>query len=312
MKTFTTNELKTYGKGMRQMKRVAPLALSVLLLGAMNVNADETQNPVVTSQTEEQAPTFVQVAGKISSSETLTNGLIRFYNDDEENPFSFTLKDSTLVFDKKGNEVELKEGDVVTLYMPSNQPMIMIYPPQYSPAVVIVGEDAEPNFVKVTQFDENFLSEDQQLKLNIGEDTVIVNSDGEEVDKAEVYKQRAIVFYNMTTRSIPAQTTPSKIVVFTDEMAKLAKLDAIIGEDIYEVQGKQMVPLRKIAEGFGYKVEATKNGAILSKGPVTYTLTRGQKMYGYNKALGYFEVAPELLEYGKTYVEYEFALELIK
>ena len=72
------------------------------------------------------------------------------------------------------------------------------------------------------------------------------------------------------------------------------------------------MPLRKVADGLGYKVEATTNGAIISKRSLSYTITFGEKPYGYNKSILQFEVAPELLEYGKTYVEYDFALQLTK
>ncbi|MEG0473310.1 MAG: stalk domain-containing protein, partial [Solibacillus sp.] len=115
----------------------------------------------------------------------------------------------------------------------------------------------------------------------------------------------AIVFYGATTRSIPAQTSPDKIVVFpkvTDEIVAEegekaavleeakevnevvveeakeqaavkeeakeidAKIAALIGKDIREVDGKVMIPLRKVAEGLGFKVDTTttKTGAIVS------------------------------------------------
>ena len=38
-----------------------------------------------------------------------------------------------------------------------------------------------------------------------------------------------------------------------------------------------MVPLRLIAEKLGFKVEVTPKGAIVSKGALSYTITRGQK-----------------------------------
>ena len=173
---------------------------------------------------------------------------------------------------------------------------------------VIVGckitEESASNFVKVAQFDNNFVSEDKQLKLNISDDIVIVNEKGERTSKDEVIKQNTIVFYGSTTKSIPAQTTPYKLIVFpktenpyveenpeTTETIDTTKLDALIGKDFYIVKGKKMVPLRKVAEGLGYHVEATTKGVIISKGAPSYTITRGEKTYGYNKSLRQFEVA---------------------
>ncbi|BAQ10865.1 hypothetical protein OXB_2394 [Bacillus sp. OxB-1] len=89
-------------------------------------------------------------------------------------------------------------------------------------------------------------------------------------------------------------------------------IETIIASDSYEVEGTKMVPLRLLAEELGYKVESTGNGAILSKGALSYTITRGEKAYGYNKALRYFDVAPALLEPSKTYVPMEFIEQLMK
>lgn len=322
-----------------------------------NKDNDATEMTPSTEVTE-VAP-FTNVKGAIGSVEKLTNGKIQFSVTDENNPFNFTTDKNTIVLDKKGNKVELKKGDKVTIYSHANQPMLLIFPPQYSPAVVIVEDEKSPTNVVVSDFNEDFINTENNLKLNISEDTVIVNVEGEKVGKEAILENHhAIVFYGATTRSIPAQTTPEKIVVFpkvtdeivaeegekaavleeaqevneaveeaqevvvektqekadvTEEAKEIdAKIAALIGKDIREVNGKVMVPLRKVAEGLGFKVESIKTGAIVSKGALSYTITRGEKMYGYNKALMQFEVAPALLEPGKTYVEYDFALQLLK
>ncbi|MGE7021697.1 stalk domain-containing protein [Solibacillus cecembensis] len=290
----------------------------------------------------EVAP-FTNVKGAISSVEKLANGTTQFSVTDENNPFHFTTDKNTIVLDKKGNKVELKKGDKVSMYMHANQPMLLIFPPQYSPAVVIVEDEKSPTNVVVTDFNEEFINKENDLKLNISDKTVIVNAKGEKVGKeALLENHHAIVFYGATTRSIPAQTSPDKIVVFpkvTDEIVAEegekaavleeakevnevvveeakeidAKIATLIGKDIREVDGKVMVPLRKVAEGLGFKVDTTttKTGAIVSKGALSYTITRGEKTYGHNRALAQFEVAPALLESGKTYVEYDFALQLL-
>lgn len=308
------------------MKKIAPLALSALLLGTVSVSAQQIDETTEVTEVVQQSAAFIQINGKISSIDSSSGDSKRYFNDSETNPFHFSVNNSTIILDQKGNVVDLKQGDNVTLFVLADQPMIMIYPPIYSPAVVIVGDEAASNFVKVAQFDKNFVSEDNQLKLNISEDTVIVNAKGERVSKDEVTKQNAIVFYGPTTKSIPAQTSPSKIIVFPKleddyveekptpekpETIDTTKLEALIGKDFYTVKGKKMVPLRYVAEGLGYYVQGI-DGSILIKGASTYTIKRGEKTYSYNKSLRQFEVAPALLEYGKTYVEYDFALELLK
>ena len=62
------------------------------------------------------------------------------------------------------------------------------------------------------EFDDNLESLDGTLKLNIGRSTEIVTSNGQPYD-CSLAAQTLIVYYGVTTRSIPAQTTPRKIIV---------------------------------------------------------------------------------------------------
>ncbi|MGN7477260.1 stalk domain-containing protein [Solibacillus silvestris] len=300
------------------MKKIAPLALSALLLGTVSVGAEQPTNLEGIEQSVKDAA-FSKQTGKITAVEQRENAKL-FAVGEEDNVFNFYVDDKTLVFDQEGNEVELQVGDTISLYVFANQPMILIYPPQYSPQVVIVEKENSIGTVKVAQFDDNFLSDDGELKLNLHEKSVIVDTNGEKIEAKNLKNYSAIVFYKMTTKSIPPQTSPEKIVVFpkledyynVETPAIAPEISAIIGDDYKEVDGETMVPLRIVAEGLGYKVASTGNGAILSKGPVSYTITRGEKAYGYNRALNYFDVAPALLEKNKTYVQYDFALELLK
>lgn len=298
------------------MKKIAPLALSALLLGSVAAYAEQPTTEGVQETMKQSA--FVQQTGKVTAVENFGEGKL-FIVDQQDNLFHFYVDEKTLVFDNTGKKVDVKVGDTISLSIYANQPMIMIYPPRYTPPVVIVQTE-QAGFVKVDQFDENNVSFDGELKLNINEETVIENAKGEKVAASELKNYSALVFYGPTTRSLPPQTAPEKIVVFptledlyaqpTPDIApEIAK---IIGDDYKEVDGQIMVPLRKVAEELGFKVASTGKGAIISKGALSYTITRGDTTYGYNKALGKFEVAPQLLEKNKTYVEYSFALELLK
>ena len=298
------------------MKKIAPIALSALLLGSVAAYAEQPATEGVQETMKQSA--FVQQTGKVTAVENFGEGKL-FIVDHEDNLFHFYVDEKTLVFDNTGKKVDINVGDTISLSVYTNQPMIMIYPPRYTPPVVIVQTE-EAGFVKVDQFDKDHLSVDGELKLNVNDETVIENAKGEKVAADELKNYSAIVFYGPTTRSLPPQTAPTKIVVFptledlyaepTPDIApEIAKL---IGDDMKEVDGQMMVPLRKVAEGLGFKVSSTGKGAILSKGALSYTITRGEKTYGHNKALGKFEVAPQLLENKKTYVEYNFAVELVK
>lgn len=205
-----------------------------------------------------------------------------------------------------------------TAYVDSSKPVILIYPPQYAPEVIIV-ETEEVGFVNVSTFDENFINKENTLKLNIAEDTVITNRAGEKLTQADVINKEAVVFYTISTRSIPAQTTPSKIVVLDSEEQSTTPppivevediISEIIAHDHYEIAGVKMVPLRILAEELGYTVKSTGNGAILTKGNASYEITRGQKEYAHNRAIKQLEAAPALLEKNKTYVPQAFIYSL--
>ena len=91
----------------------------------------------------------------------------------------------------------------------------------------------------------------------------------------------------------------------------MAAIQTIIKNDFYEVNGVTMIPLRLIAEKLGWTVTSTGKGAILTKENATFTITRGDKLYGYNRAVDYFKEAPALLELTKTYVPVEFVERLL-
>lgn len=309
-----------------KMTKVVPFAMSALLIGGAVVAPTALANEgkaVVTNATDNNEqnpqvqPIFIKIAGTIESVEKRDDST--YYTvKEEDNTNVFVVNDETLVFDNTGKKVKLQKGDKVTAYTYANKPMLMIYPPQYNPEVIIV-ETKEMGIVEVDFFNKELVNTDNTLKLNVGKETELLSLSGKKVKAEDLAEQHLLVFYTIATMSIPAQTPPSKVVVL-DTIAQepgevdpsKAAVQEIINKDFYEVEGTKMVPLRLIAEELGFKVESTGNGAIISKGALSYTITRDQKEYGYNKALRYFKVAPALLEPTKTYVPVEFVEELMK
>lgn len=315
-----------------KMTKVVPFAMTALLVGsAMGVptaSASEVEAVVNTSETNEQQaqPVFVKVTGKVENVDVRDNATYYTVVEGEQTNFVVVDKDS-LVFDNMGKEVKLQKGDKVSAYSYAKKPMLAIYPPQYNPEVIIVEKD-NMGSVEVDYFDKNLIDTDNYLKLNVGEDTKIESVSGKELKASDLEEQHLVVFYTIATMSIPAQTPPSKVIVLDNiEKEEPVEVDPvptpeptpnngaieeIIQKDFYEVEGTKMVPLRLIVEKLGFEVEVTPKGAIIAKGAVSYTITRGQKEYGYNKAIRQFDVAPALLENGKTYVPVEFVEELMK
>ncbi|PFO08370.1 hypothetical protein COJ85_03770 [Bacillus sp. AFS076308] len=101
-------------------------------------------------------------------------------------------------------------GDRVTGYYDGNAPVPLIYPPQYR-ALVMVKDSPYQN-VKVDYFDSQLLSSDGRLQLNISPYTQIVLTNGQPF-KRNPANRDLIVVYGPSTKSIPAQTTPYRIIV---------------------------------------------------------------------------------------------------
>lgn len=109
---------------------------------------------------------------------------------------------------------DIKKGDGVKGYYHKDTIMPMIYPAQVEPDFLLINDSGEKPLseVKVSKFNPDFISKDKQLKLNISKETELVNERGQKLEKEDLLGKELIVFYTMTTRSIPAQTTPSKII----------------------------------------------------------------------------------------------------
>lgn len=101
-------------------------------------------------------------------------------------------------------------GDQVTGYYDGNAAVPFIYPPQYR-ALVMVKDSPYQN-VKVDYFNSQLKSSDSRLKLNISPYTPIVLTNGQAFSKNPA-NRNLIVIYGPSTKSIPAQTTPYKIIV---------------------------------------------------------------------------------------------------
>jgi hypothetical protein len=119
---------------------------------------------------------------------------------------NFVVSPSTYFVD----HVMVEIGDRVTGYYDGNAPALLIYPPQYQ-ALVMVKDSPYQN-VKVDYFNNQLESSDGQLKLNISPYTRIVLTNGQSFSRRPANRD-LIVIYGAVTQSIPAQTTPYRIIV---------------------------------------------------------------------------------------------------
>ncbi|PLT29854.1 hypothetical protein [Peribacillus deserti] len=128
-----------------------------------------------------------------------------------ENPkgeiVNFVISPATYFVD----HVIVSIGDRVTGYYDVNSPVPLIYPPQYR-ALVMVKDSPFQN-VKVDYFNSKLESSDRQLRINVSPYTQILLTNGQPFVKSPA-NRNLIVIYGPVTKSIPAQTTPYKIIVW--------------------------------------------------------------------------------------------------
>lgn len=107
--------------------------------------------------------------------------------------------------------IRLRPGIHITAFYNPNTPVPLIFPPQYR-AIVVVQTSAEDQ-VMLQYFNQNLLAVDRSLQLNINNQTSIVTTNGQRYE-CNPGGNTLLVIYRTTTRSLPPQTTPRRIIVF--------------------------------------------------------------------------------------------------
>ena len=250
--------------------------------------------------------TDIDVDGIIKTTTDVNN------KDDQNNTVNLKITDDTLVYDNLGNKKalsDLTDGSKITVFTGSYEPTPLILPVQYTANVIIINGDKEGN-VNVDTYladEEGYTNAANNLNIAAADDTKIVDKDEKEY-KGDLDKNDLIVFYGASTKSIPAQTTPTKVVVLGENEFALKQIEAaknatpaptaapevteapqvsyaglvnvVIGDknvsDVYAKDNTTMVPLREVAEAAGFTVtwDAENRAVILNDG--VYSLKIGE------------------------------------
>ena len=96
------------------------------------------------------------------------------------------------------------------MFYDTRLPMPLIYPPRYQAQLVTVLNREEQ--VLLAYFDTNLVAAGGKLALNLGRNTRITTLNGQEF-RCELADQELLVYYTATTRSLPPQTTPRRVIV---------------------------------------------------------------------------------------------------
>lgn len=241
------------------------------------------------------------LTGKITACEKNEQGYsITFESNEMGTIILNEAENGCLVFDgsKLADFTALKANTEVTVVLDNNAPMTMSLPGQTNGAVAIVMN----NNAFVGKFNDNL--ENDKLKLEISDNTQILDVRGtKQILKADDIKgKEAIVVYGVSTKSIPAITTPDFVVILDN--------DADV-EAPEETKPVEKVTLRKAFEEKGYKVEWTANDKpiVISNDKVKAEVTIGSNKVVVDGDMVYEISAPIELIDGVTYVTSD-ALEL--
>lgn len=112
------------------------------------------------------------------------------------------------------NNLRLRRGMSVIAFYDADAPAILIYPPQYR--ALVIAQKSPREFVALQYFDENLVSSDNSLQLNIGPNTMVTTANGQPFS-CNPANHQLLVYYTTTTRSIPPQTTPRRVIVMCTE-----------------------------------------------------------------------------------------------
>lgn len=253
---------------------------------------------------------------------------------------------NTLVYNNSGEQKdasEIKEGDKISAFVDASKPAPAIYPPQYIPEVLIINEEDTMGGVDVDFYDESKTFADianaaNTLTLHLADDIDITGQDGNEIAKDDLAGRNLIVFYDIATMSIPAQTTPNKIIVLNEkaepynedsndapeetvlDFSKVTKIS--VGETQFDYtpvveNGTYMVPVRAVAEGLGLEVAWNDLLQAVSVGTVQMgtTFNIGEDSYTRAKvapiSLGQAPILRTEGDTGVTYVPVSFFTDVV-
>lgn len=238
---------------------------------------------------------FISQGGKVVSiEESETDGVLIVTLENDMGGLRFAVASDTIIVDRKTGEYKLadqiEEGMEVLVIYNLNSPMGLSMPPFLGDvAAVVINADA--GSVSVGRFDKDLTDWQNMLKLNISDETSIQNVQGSRIRLSadDVKGKDALVFYDITTRSIPAQTTPSFVLILNEEDA-----DA------------QSVPLREAAEAQGFEVvwQGKDKPILAEKDGMSMEFVLNDNAYIVNGEVRYAAMEAELID-GVTYVSGE-------
>lgn len=172
---------------------------------------------------------------------------------------------------------DLKEGMTATIVMDDFAPMTMSLPPQTSGAAAIVVDGETPTTTVVEKFNDELVGGD--VKLIIDETVQILDIRGTRqiLTADDIKGHKAIAVYGVSTKSIPAQTTPYLVVILdnAEETTEATDTTETTKTSDADKAADTVLPLRATLEEMGYTIEWTSNDApiVITKDDVNLSVS---------------------------------------
>lgn len=271
-----------------------------------------------------------------------------------DNIINYTILDDTRVFGMANGEEksleDVKVGDTITVFTNGYAPAPLMLPPQYQASVIIVNDNMEISSLRFCDVD-TYVKRDgalvnlaNTLELELGEETKITGLVGRMTTIDELENKDLLVVYSMSTKSIPAKTSPIAITVLGENEQALAQLNApvenepeetqpeetaspevdftkikdikvnneIISKYYIEADGTVMLPLRKIAETLGFSVEWDGENRTVLLNSGMYSLQIGVNSYIKGRMVPVALKAAPYIKEDLTYVPVEYFTEILE
>ena len=291
-------------------------------------NADLSGTPMLISESPEVEAhsAFITVNCTIKGAE---EEMYKAIKADTEEEILINKNALQMTINADGEMVELKEGDIATLYVREDTPMVLSLPAQYSPTVIVVTSDSAnavdiDNYRKSVEGEDfgNYTNQAGTLAIHVSEETEIIKLSREMFD-GNLDGCDLVVVYDMVAQSLPAQTAPKKVIVLNKaqmveiEDETFTKIIAGHKEFEYvEAEGAEgMIPVRAVAEALGFTVDwdAQIPAVMINNGMFTFAIgedhyTRGKMM---PISLGQAAVCVCVNGTGITHVPVEFFSEVL-
>lgn len=226
-------------------KILSIMIVSAMLLSSAAAMAEETtaNNTAADTTASEQVNETAQAPFARNDNlnvVSVEDGKIETTAEDGSTIYINTAK--AVIYKIDGTELsvdDIKAADSITVFTRATEPTLAIYPPEYTPAVIIVNDEDYAGSVAVSNFTKNeegpgYINAEKDLIVNMPEDY-----DGAEGDM--------IVFYTIATMSIPPQTTPDKLVLLEEPVVESSYDD--VSDDVWYAESVAEVTSRGLFNG---------------------------------------------------------------